>query len=233
MTAAVTSVRGYRACALVVEKRDVLRPGNPDHHAQARARRLVEDGETGGGIGANRVDSVARASTRSPRRPDSREGTGRRMRRVRTCRRTLLLERTSLLQRTGTFPQTQRDLTPYVVFVSAVEPFTRVARCRQGHALLPSSADRSGARNMPDAKRRNFVHLGDSCGRARHLASARSSKDSIAESSLGSAVFRMARVRLQNSTVPDRSSRRDEIASADSRSSAIDCRRTSAGPAPG
>ena len=43
----------------LIQKRDVLRPWNANHEAQAGAGRLVEDRLIGDGIGANRVDAVA------------------------------------------------------------------------------------------------------------------------------------------------------------------------------
>ena len=43
----------------VVEKRDVLRPGNAGHHAKAGSRGIVHYGVSRSGIGANGVDAMA------------------------------------------------------------------------------------------------------------------------------------------------------------------------------
>ena len=86
----------------VVEKRDVLRPRQPDHHPQAGAGRLVEDRPAGHGVDPHGVDAegahpgeVVGHLTRGP-------GTAPPSHRGRTSRRRPLSGRTSRRRRRGT-----------------------------------------------------------------------------------------------------------------------------------
>ena len=57
----VADLAAYGARELpVVQERDVLRPRQADHHAQAAARSLVQQIDARRGVGADRVDAEAR-----------------------------------------------------------------------------------------------------------------------------------------------------------------------------